>query len=89
MTDSACIANEPLKTLLQKTVVQSREIYATSDTVAVNESSIGNTVWMDRVTHAPYNACSNDRANRGSDMPIENHRTDEDRTKENDACVVG
>lgn len=52
-------------------------------------SDIPNTVSIDKIIFAPYNAPSNDRTNQDSNIPRANHRMYEDKIHEYAEHVVG
>lgn len=62
LTVSARIANEPLTNIMPKTLSPFKTISTTPDIVTVDENGIHNTVFIGRVTFAPYNAQGHDGA---------------------------
>lgn len=80
MADPARDANLQLANLLPKTFGTCTPISATIDTFTLDDNDSHNTVSVDVVTFAPFNARSNDRNYRGSYLQDANHRREKNRT---------
>lgn len=89
MIESESTAKASLTRLPRNTLSPFKVIYATPDTVTLNENIVHNTVSIGRVTFVPYNLQGFVETDRDSEMKTSNRRMKEHRSEGNDARMIG